>query len=155
MLAWKCAALGPAWTSNHEWQIGLGGKSGMFWVNIRTLVTDMRSVYASPVFNGPFLLVISSSGGHGADQYVDHIITQDIYCLNADGSLFDAALLACAAALTDCKWACLPLIEFFSIVAKFACFLLFFMSFYWFLSGVTMLRGRVVELWARSFTSKS
>ncbi|BBN11908.1 exosome complex component RRP43 [Marchantia polymorpha subsp. ruderalis] len=25
----------------------------------------------------------------------------DIYCLNADGSLFDAALLACAAALTD------------------------------------------------------
>ncbi|OAE23913.1 hypothetical protein AXG93_1217s1250 [Marchantia polymorpha subsp. ruderalis] len=73
----------------------------MFWVNIRTLVTDMRSVSASPVFNGPFLLVISSFGGHGADQYVDHIITQDIYCLNADGSLFDAALLACAAALTD------------------------------------------------------
>lgn len=30
-------------------------------------------------------------------------ICQDIYCLDADGSLFDAALLAAVAAFSHCK----------------------------------------------------
>lgn len=33
----------------------------------------------------------------------DLFVLQDVYCLNADGSLFDAALLSAVAAFTHCK----------------------------------------------------
>jgi len=42
-------------------------------------------------------------------------VCQDVYCLDADGSLLDAALLAAVAALMHCK-------------SKFSCSLMYFIS---------------------------
>jgi hypothetical protein len=46
-------------------------------------------------------------------------LMQDVYCLDADGSLLDAALLASVAALAHCKSGCFVLLTDVVFVASF------------------------------------
>ena len=43
-------------------------------------------------------------------SFLDTSILQDVYCLNADGSLFDAALISVVAAFTHCMFNLLSLL---------------------------------------------